>query len=72
MEVDTVWVLEHFLKDADDLRAYLDIPDEVFQYQADGSNLFHLESQLVDAGIVMVETADPICQAAREYRGDEY
>ena len=29
-DVDTVWTVEHLLKNTDDLRAYLELPDEVF------------------------------------------
>jgi len=72
IDVDTIWVIEHFLKDADDLRAYLELPDEIFQYEVDCSNLYKLETELGDAGIAMVETGDPICQAASLFSMEDY
>jgi len=71
-EVDTVWVIEHLLKSADDLRAYLKLPDEIFDHTVDCSNLFELEKDLGEAGIVMVDTGDPICQAASQFSMEDY
>ncbi len=63
-EVDTTWVLEHLLKDTDDLKAYLELPDELFQISLDIDKLYKKEKELGQRGIVMVETEDPICIAA--------
>lgn len=62
--INTVWRLEHLLKDADDLRAYLEIPDEVWLRDYDVSNLVEKDRELGDRGIVSVDTGDPICVAA--------
>jgi hypothetical protein len=37
-EVDTTWHVEHLLKSLDDLKAYLELPEEVFTYEPDPSN----------------------------------
>ena len=63
-DLDTVWTTEHLLKDADDLRAYLEIPDEAFAECVDVSPLEAEEAELGDRGIVMVDTEDPLCAAA--------
>jgi len=63
-DVATTWVLEHLLKDADDLRAYLDLPDDVFAEEVDVSGLRAADAEVGDRGIVMVDAEDPICAAA--------
>ena len=63
-DADTVWTLEYLLKSTDDLRAYLELPDEVFTEQVDVGKLIDEDVELGDGGIVMVDTEDPICAAA--------
>ncbi len=62
--VDTVWTLEHLLKDTDDLKAYLELPGEVFDFDFDVSEMVAADEKVGEAGIVMGELADPICCAA--------
>lgn len=71
-EVDTVWQVEHLLKSLDDLKAYLELPDEVFAYEPDVSNLFAAEREVGERGIVMVDTEDPICAAAMLFSLEDY
>lgn len=71
-DVDTVWTIEHLLKDTDDLKAYLQLPDDVFTTEPDLASLFQVEESLRDRGIVMVETADPICIAAGLFSMEDY
>ncbi|MHB1462826.1 MAG: uroporphyrinogen decarboxylase family protein [Armatimonadota bacterium] len=71
-DVATIWNIEHLLKDADDLKAYLRLPDEVFDYDQDVSPMVTAEKELGDAGIVMVDTADPICIAASLFSMEDY
>ena len=70
--VDTVWEVEHLLKDVDDLKVYLTLPDEAFEYDVDVSNLIAEDSRAGDAGIVMVDFADPICHAASLFSMADY
>ncbi|MHC4983514.1 MAG: uroporphyrinogen decarboxylase family protein [Planctomycetota bacterium] len=63
-EVFTQWTLEHLLKNTEDLRAYLRLPDEVLDREPDISNLTAAEEEVADRGIVMVDTGDPLCAAA--------
>ncbi|UCF14975.1 MAG: hypothetical protein JSW59_16325, partial [Phycisphaerales bacterium] len=55
-DLDTVWTIEHFLKDTDDLKAYLELPDEVFAEEIDVTGLIEEDQKLGEAGIVMVDT----------------
>jgi uroporphyrinogen-III decarboxylase len=71
-DTDTIWTLEHLLKDTDDLRAYLELPDEVFLHDYDVSGLIEEERELGDRGIVMVDTADPLCLAAGLFSMEDY
>lgn len=59
--IDTSWEVEHLLKDTDDLRAYLELPDSADDYDVDVSKLIADDKAVGDAGIVMVDVGDPIC-----------
>ncbi len=63
-DVDTVWTTEHLLKDVDDLKAFLSVPRQTEVGQPDTASFLEAERAVGDAGIVMVDTADPVCQAA--------
>ncbi len=63
-EVDTIWTVEHLLKSPEDLKAYLELPDEIFTEDVDVSSLVEEDQKLGDRGIIMVDTEDPICAAA--------
>ena len=71
-DVDTVWTLEHLLKDTDDIEAYLQLPGAVFDYTADVANLHAAEDEVGDGGIVMVDTPDPLCEAAQLFSMADY
>ncbi len=63
-EVATTWALEYLLEDVDDVKAYLQLPDEVFAYKYSVDAMRAEDEALGDAGIVMVNMADPICHVA--------
>lgn len=71
-DVDTIWTTEHLLKDAADVEAYLQIPDEIFAEHVDVSPLEAEEAALGDKGIVMVDTEDPLCAAAALFSMEDY
>lgn len=71
-ELDTVWTTEHLLKDTDDLKAYLQIPDEVFAETVNVAPLLAAEARLGDRGIVMIDTEDPVCAAAQMFSMEDY
>jgi hypothetical protein len=62
--VNTVWTEEHFLKDTDDLKAYLDLPAPVFGGTPDPTRALQIEQALGDAGIIRIETGTALCAAA--------
>jgi hypothetical protein len=71
-EVDTTWHVEHLLKNLDDLKAYLQLPDEVFAFDPNVSNLVAADREVGERGIVMVDTDDPICAAAMLFSMEDY
>jgi hypothetical protein len=63
-DVNTVWQVEHLLKDAEDLRAYLDLPANPDCGAPDLRGVLEAEAALGDGGIVMIDTADALCLSA--------
>ena len=71
-DVDTIWTVEHLLKSTEDLKAYLELPDEVFEEAIDVSNLIEEDEELGERGIIMIDTEDPICAAASLFSMEDY
>jgi hypothetical protein len=71
-DLDTIWTLEHLLKNTYDLKAYLELPDEVFAEQIDVAGLIEEDEKLADRGIVMVDTEDPLCTAAYLFSMEDF
>lgn len=63
-DVDTWWTLEHYLEDEEDFEAYLDLPAPAFGGEVDPSVVHAMEEDLGDGGIVLLDTADPLCGVA--------
>ena len=70
--VNTVWTLEHLLKGEEDLRAYLELPDDVTPPTVEVAPLLTEERELGDRGIIMVDTPDPLCLAAGLFSMEDY
>lgn len=71
-DVDTLWCAEPLLKTAEDLEAYLQLPDEFFFEPVDVQPLRAEETRLKQRGIVMVDTEDPLCSAATLFSMEDY
>ncbi len=70
--IDTIWVTEHLLKSVDDLKAFLELPDETFAESVDAGPLLVDEQKVGDRGIVMVDTSDPLCLAASLFSMEDF
>jgi hypothetical protein len=74
-DIDTVWTLEHPVKDADDFRAWIDLP-QAWAGEAGGepdtSGVLGAERALGDRGIAMIDTPDPLCLVAELFDMGEY
>ncbi|KPL10308.1 MAG: hypothetical protein AMS26_21600 [Bacteroides sp. SM23_62] len=55
-----MWTIEPLLKDIDDVKTFLQLPDEVFEEEIDVEPLLKQEKELGDRGILMVDTEDPL------------
>jgi uroporphyrinogen-III decarboxylase len=65
-------VIEHLLKDVDDLKAYLSLPAPALGEEIDTSGVLQAEAALGDSGIVLIDTPDPLCMAASLFHMEEY
>jgi len=63
-DVNTIWTLEHLLKDTEDVKAWLDLPEPVLGGEPDVDVILDIEKQLGGDGIAMIDTGDPLCAAA--------
>lgn len=70
--INTTWELEHLFKSDEDVKAYLGLPDEIYAYDPDVTNLHEEETLVGDAGIVMVDAGDPLCSAAAMFSMQDY
>ncbi|MFC1633750.1 uroporphyrinogen decarboxylase family protein [Planctomycetota bacterium] len=71
-DIDTIWTIEHLLKNVDDLKAYLEVPDEVFTEEVDVTGLIKEDERLDDRGIIMIDTEDPLCAAASLFSMEDF
>jgi hypothetical protein len=71
-DINTVWTTEHLLKDVDDFKAWLDLPQTPSDLEVDPQPILDLEAKLGDSGIVMLDTADPLCCVAPLFEMGEY
>ncbi|MCL5408666.1 MAG: hypothetical protein M1135_01405 [Candidatus Omnitrophica bacterium] len=72
MDVRTTWRLEHLLKNMDDFKTYLDLPETPPGGEPDISGILKTEELLGDTGIVMIDTSDPLCNAAELFSMQDY
>ena len=72
-DIHTVWTTEHLLKGVEDLDAFLEL--DLFgseEMAIDPAPVHKAEAALGDAGIVMIDTPDPLCLAALLFDLGEY
>ena len=63
-DVRTVWTVEHLLKDEEDFEAWLSLPRPAFSGRPDPARVLEAEQAIGETGIVMIDTADPLCVVA--------
>ncbi|NOY74702.1 MAG: hypothetical protein GXP32_02795 [Kiritimatiellaeota bacterium] len=71
-DVNTEWCVEHLLKDVDDFKAWIDLPEPEHNIEVNAENILELERELGDSGIVMLDTPDPLCRVAPLFDMAEY
>jgi hypothetical protein len=72
LDIDTIWELDHWLKDVQDLQAWLSLPEAEVELDPDISPILEAEAQLGASGIVMIDLADPLCLAAEMFDMQTY
>ena len=70
--LDTVWTVECLLKTIEDIKLFLELPDEIFDENINISHLAEEEKKLGDRGIVMVDTEDPVCAVASLFNLEDF
>lgn len=63
-DVNTTWFVKHLIESLADLEAYLSLPFNPDPGEPSYASFLKAEADLGDSGIVMVDTADPLCVAA--------
>lgn len=70
--LNTVWILEHLLKSTEDVELFLRVPDNVFLEQVDCPDILRFEQEIGDAGITMIDIADPLCIVAQLFSMENF
>jgi hypothetical protein len=65
-DIDTVWTIEHLIKDEADLAAWAGLPVAEPGGRAVVEPVLAIERRLGERGIVMIDTPDPLCAVAGE------
>lgn len=63
-DVNTVWTIEHLLKDIDDFIAWIELPQAAFGGKPATEPVLKTEVDIGDRGLVMIDRGDPICEVA--------
>ena len=71
-DVNTVWQIEHLFKDRADVEAFLTLPEPPDPGAPDTRGVLETERTLGESGIVMIDTADPLCAAAGLFSMADY
>ncbi len=71
-DVNTVWTIEHLLKSKEDLLDFLQVPGVEDAGSPDITAVLATEQILGDTGIVMIDVADPLCEAAQLFHMADY
>ena len=63
-DVYTIWTTQHLLKDVDDFKAWLELPEQGPPRDPDVGPFLERDKRMGDRGIVALDTGDPICSVA--------
>jgi hypothetical protein len=71
-DIDTVWTLEHPVKDIEDFKAWIDLPQSGDIGEPDIYPVLNAEKEIGDSGIVAIDIADPLCEVAELFDMGDY
>jgi len=63
-DIDTVWTLEHFIKNKEDIYAYLSLPETEDIGVLDTQGVFMCDEAIGDTGLTGIDFGDAICRVA--------
>jgi hypothetical protein len=63
-DINTIWHIEHLVRSAEDLQAWIDLPAPKPGGEPDIEPVLQAEAALGDSGIVMIDIPDPLCEIA--------
>jgi uroporphyrinogen-III decarboxylase len=69
-DINTVWHIEHLVKDESDIERFLSIPND--PKEVDISHIKERERYLGDRGVMMVDFADPLCIVAELFEFGDF
>lgn len=70
-DTNTIWILEHFIKDVEDLQVWIELQEEVCG-EPDYTEIYRIEKELGDTGIVMIDIGDALCDVASMMDMEDY
>jgi len=71
-DVNTIWTVDHLLKDIEDFKAWLEMPENNSIKEVDIKPVTDAEKNLGDTGIIMLDISDPLCKIASLFSMEEY
>lgn len=71
-DVDTTWCVEHLVKDIEDYKAWLDLPEMEPGGEPDIAAFLEAERRMGDAGIVLISIMDPLNIASSPFDLGEF
>jgi len=73
LDIDTIWHVEYPLKNSEDLKSWLNFPEETeSRFIPDISHIVQTENEMGDAGIVAIDIASPLCDLAASFSMEDY
>jgi hypothetical protein len=64
-DIDTSWCTEHLIKDLDDFKSWLELPDFDLIGEADIAPALDMEARIGEHGVILIGTPDPLCLIAQ-------
>jgi hypothetical protein len=71
-DIDTVWTLEHPVKDIEDFEAWINLPQSHDINKPDIFPILNAETEIGDSGIVAIDISDPLCEVAELFDMGNY
>lgn len=71
-DIDTIWTIEHPLKDIEDLKAWLEIPEVEALGSVNAQEILQIEAAIGDSGVVCLDTGDTLCEAAELFSMSDF